>query len=759
MAVPPPLLQQHYRQKQHYFMSMLSARIVILSIFISSYFPISPTPTLPSSSSLSSSLVVSHFPSVLFAYSSFADNNDDSIIVDDEADEDPEDFASMAPAATSPGASAGGGGGGYPPSAASSSPFPSSGPPRRPGPPPPSMPSEEELRSKAKKRVKVASFSPPKIRESFHYLETFQTTTTTGKGRGALGGWIKSGHPKFTGPWELSRRRTEGLEGDVGLKVGSSAEFHGIAGRMPDRVNKLEDEMRYLKEEGGGEASSSSSGSSRAGTVREVVIQYEAKFENDLHCGGAYIKLFDLGGAPLDQFNAETDYVVMFGPDRCGETDKVHCIIKIKNPHTGKTTEHHLKSPPKVPQDNVTHLYTLRLKSDDTVEMWIDNKLAKSGHLSVDMDPPMLPVKEIEDVHAVKPEDWDVPMRIPDPYANKPEDWDDTQSSTINDPEARLPEGWLLDEPLLIPDPHATKPDDWNDESSGPWNAPTIENPSCTVGCGEWTAPLVDNPLYKGTWQAPMIDNADFAGTWIPPKIANPEYFEQPLFALGPVDSAGFELWTMQAGLMFDNILVGSNFYDAQEFAKETWEIRSTVEAEMNRVMREIAQESITEAAAADGQTASAGHPWHTRTLLQAQQLIEDHGSAVLGTSVSVIVVLLGMMLRRRQRSPSSSPAAGASSTCEKSAKCLAEDAKGEEAESAEEEEEDGADNNGMVVPKEAAGARERRTTRSRARAEEGKGGQQETTAGQTNTEADEEGEEQQEKETGSVRKRKPQKS
>lgn len=62
---------------------------------------------------------------------------------------------------------------------------------------------------------------------------------------------------------------------------------------------------------------------------RVFVLQYEVKLQEGLDCGGAYLKMFR---APIDgalrQFRPErvddqTPFTIMFGPDRCGTTDKV----------------------------------------------------------------------------------------------------------------------------------------------------------------------------------------------------------------------------------------------------------------------------------------------------------------------------------------------------------------------------------------------------------------------------------------------------
>lgn len=57
-----------------------------------------------------------------------------------------------------------------------------------------------------------------------------------------------------------------------------------------------------------------------------LVIQYEVKLETPHNCGGMYIKLLkddpDLIDS-LDEFSGDTEYTIMFGPDKCGGTDKV----------------------------------------------------------------------------------------------------------------------------------------------------------------------------------------------------------------------------------------------------------------------------------------------------------------------------------------------------------------------------------------------------------------------------------------------------
>lgn len=172
--------------------------------------------------------------------------------------------------------------------------------------------------------------------------------------------------------------------------------------------------------------------------------------------------------------------------------------------------------------------------------------------------------------------------RIPDPEAKKPEDWDENEPQYIADPEAKKPEGWLEDEPPRIPHPeHGKQPEDWDEEEDGPWYPPetgkpisliSLDNPKCTVGCGPWAPPLIMNPKYKGKWTPKMIPNPNFKGVWKARQIENPNYFKDPQpAAFTPADAVAFELWTVQDGILFDNILLSTSEDYARSFALQTW--------------------------------------------------------------------------------------------------------------------------------------------------------------------------------------------
>lgn len=230
-----------------------------------------------------------------------------------------------------------------------------------------------------------------------------------------------------------------------------------------------------------------------------------------------------------DEFSNASPYVIMFGPDKCGSTNKVHFIVNHKNPKTGKYEEKHLMSAPSANIVKTTELYTLIVNQNNTYAIKRNNNLIKEGSMLTDFAPAFSPEAEIDDAEDKKPEDWVEEAKIADPEATKSEDWDEDQPFEIVDEDATMPDDWLENEPLTIPDPEAVKPEDWDDEEDGDWVAPTVPNPKgeSASGLGPWTKPNKKNPLYKGKWTAPFIDNPLHKGIWAPRKIANPDYFEE----------------------------------------------------------------------------------------------------------------------------------------------------------------------------------------------------------------------------------------
>ena len=82
---------------------------------------------------------------------------------------------------------------------------------------------------------------------------------------------------------------------------------------------------------------------------------------------------------------------------------------------------------------------------------------------------------------------------------------------------------------------------------------------------------MIDNPDYKGEWKAPMIDNPDYKGPWEHPMIPNKDYAPETYAKYKDLTTVGFELWTVNGGSIFDNILVTDDKKYADKMAEKTW--------------------------------------------------------------------------------------------------------------------------------------------------------------------------------------------
>ncbi|CEN59771.1 Putative Calnexin [Aspergillus calidoustus] len=360
----------------------------------------------------------------------------------------------------------------------------------------------------------------------------------------------------YVGEWSVEEPTVfKGIEGDKGLVVKNVAAHHAISSKFNKKIDNKD---------------------------KTLVVQYEVKPQNSLVCGGAYMKLLqDNKKLQSDEFSNASPYVIMFGPDKCGATNKVHFIFRHKNPKTGEYEEKHLKAPPAARTSKLTSLYTLIVRPDQSFQILIDGAAVKNGTLLEDFNPPVNPEKEIDDPKDKKPDTWVDEAKIPDPEATKPDDWDEDAPFEIVDETAEKPDDWLEDEPNSIPDPEAEKPEDWDDEEDGDWIPPTVPNPKCSEvsGCGPWSPPMTKNPDYKGKWSAPLIDNPAYKGPWAPRKIANPAYFEDKTPSnFEPIGAIGFELWTMQNDILFDNIYIGHSVEDAEKLRKETFDVKRPIE-------------------------------------------------------------------------------------------------------------------------------------------------------------------------------------
>ncbi len=391
--------------------------------------------------------------------------------------------------------------------------------------------------------------------------------------------WTHSEVSHYTGRFQVGQGADPAIPGDEGLIIPKKAQHYAITAPVPGLDNM---------------------------DGKDFALSYEVKLDDGMTCGGAYVKMPTEGFPGGDKFESNVKYSVMFGPDKCGSTEKVHFILQSKNPISGELVEHHLKNPPALgtSYDKHHHLYSLYVTKDGKFQVEVDGEVKREGSLMDEFEPPIQPPKEIDDKDDVKPDDWVDEDKIEDPNAVKPDDWDEDAPEEIPDLDAKMPNDWLVDEPAKIKDPKAKKPDEWNEEEDGEWTPNMVPNPKCAEvsGCGEWKPPMKHNPDWKGKWAPPMIDNPEYVGEWKPRKIANPDYYQVEQVTLLPMYAIGLEIWTMDQGVLFDDFYVGTDIANAKAFAKAAFDPKKKAgDIKDKEEQKKAEEESAKQAAEKDG--------------------------------------------------------------------------------------------------------------------------------------------------------------
>lgn len=363
---------------------------------------------------------------------------------------------------------------------------------------------------------------------------------------------------QYVGEWDIEEPyRLKALQGDKGLVLKKSNVPAMIGSKLPTALHLEAND--------------------------DLVVQYEVQLQNDLKCGGAFLKLLPLAtDEDLSQYNGKSPVLeLLFGPDMCPPyTDEIHLGIKKTNPYTMRPELKLLKQAPlsHLTDVSVAHLYTLLLKGKDrTFEIRVDGSVVKAGDLLDEgtFKPGFNAPKYIPDPEETKPVDWDERQFIPDPQAVKPEDWDESEPLQIPDEEHLKPDDWDESLPSIVPDSSRHRPQWWDDDKYGIWIAPMIENPECEniSGCGEWIPRLVDNPRYRGPWEPPTVPNPNYQGTWEAQLIKNPEYYEDsvPAKLENPIGAIVFEFWSGTTDLVLDNIYVGKHIGEAESLGNATF--------------------------------------------------------------------------------------------------------------------------------------------------------------------------------------------
>ncbi|CAL5364793.1 unnamed protein product [Camellia sinensis] len=314
--------------------------------------------------------------------------------------------------------------------------------------------------------------------------------------------WVRSDWKKSegkAGSFKHTAGKWSGDPDDKGIQTSADAKHFAISAKIPEFTNKN----------------------------RILVLQYSIKFEQDIECGGGYIKLLS-GFVNQKKFGGDTPYSLMFGPDLCGtQTKKLHVILSYQGQN------YPVKKDLECETDKLTHFYTFILRPDATYSILIDNRERDSGSMYTDWD--ILPPRKIKDINAKKPADWEDREYIDDPNAVKPEGYDSI--------------------PAEIPDPKAKKPDNWDEDEDGIWKPPKVPNPAYK---GPWKRKKIKNPNYKGKWKIPWIDN--------------PEFEDDPdLYVLKPIQYVGIEVWQVKGGSVYDNVLICDDPAYAKQVVEEVF--------------------------------------------------------------------------------------------------------------------------------------------------------------------------------------------
>jgi len=317
-------------------------------------------------------------------------------------------------------------------------------------------------------------------------------------------------------------KKSEGTQGEFKLATGKYGEDEGIQTSADSKFYGLSANFDTFSNE-----------------AKDLIIQYQAKYEKDIECGGGYIKVGPKIADPA-AFGDPTEYNIMFGPDKCGYTKRTHLIFNYKGKNVLKKSDLAYK------QDDfgVSHLYRLTVKQDNTVKVEVDQEEIYSGNMK---------------------DDWELLQAkvIADPDDKKPENWVDT--SMMDDPEDAKPEDWVTEKRMV--DADAKKPDDWDDEEDG-----------------EWEAPMKDNAEYKGDWKAKRISNPEYVGVWEAKKIDNPEYVDDDaVYKFAEFGFIGFDLWQVKAETIFDNVIITDDASEADTFATK-WKDLHEIETAAKKV-------------------------------------------------------------------------------------------------------------------------------------------------------------------------------
>uniref|UniRef100_A0A673KVY1 Si:ch211-274f20.2 n=1 Tax=Sinocyclocheilus rhinocerous TaxID=307959 RepID=A0A673KVY1_9TELE len=303
---------------------------------------------------------------------------------------------------------------------------------------------------------------------------------------------------KYNGEWVIEESRELRLLGNRGLVLKSPGEHHAIS--------------TYLKK-------------TYHFTDKPLCLQYEVFFPKGVDCGGAYIKLLSHSDdLRLSRFSDATPYTIMFGPDKCGSSHKIHFIFRHRNPVTGTYEEKHARQPELDLSDYFTdqrpHLYTLtnilhwmeNVYPDGSFEILVDLTLINKGSLLEDM------LSSAASAHEAQEQEDSARAALVDAVQTS-----DTKSQQHRSGFYNLQMKSQKKNNIFI----------------------VYNNIIIVIAYIQWCV------CFRS---------------------------DEP-FTVSSVSAVGFELWSLTADVMFDNILLCDSLEVARRWTQDTWGQRQTVRA------------------------------------------------------------------------------------------------------------------------------------------------------------------------------------
>ena len=104
-------------------------------------------------------------------------------------------------------------------------------------------------------------------------------------------------------------------------------------------------------------------------------------------------------------------------------------------------------------------------------------------------------------------------------------------------------------------DPWTVRPDHWEDEEDGEWQPRLVSNKEFR---GDWKPRKIDNPNYQGVWEHPLIKNRKYKGYMF-------------LYRFKDIHALGIDIWQVKAGTLFDNLFLGDDMKEANEYKEKYW--------------------------------------------------------------------------------------------------------------------------------------------------------------------------------------------